>query len=102
MIFFLLQAIAEHAEKAGEANILLVVLMHQAFEQYAKSLGETQRNEWSKVQGRFETIPFLESAEQTLRVMAAAFSNNLSPEQQHDITQQTVTIAKRFSQNKSL
>ncbi len=99
---FLLQAIAEHAAKGSAANILLVVLMHQAFEQYAKSLGETQRNEWSKVQGRFETIPFLESAEQTLRVMAAAFSNNLSPEQQHDITQQTVTIAKVLAKQNAL
>ena len=99
---FLLQAIAEHAEKGSEANILLVVLMHQAFEQYAKSLGETQRNEWSKVQGRFETIPFLESAEQTLRVMAAAFSNTLSPEQQHDITQKTVTITKVLAKQNAL
>lgn len=99
---FLLQAIAEHAAKGNQANILLVVLMHQAFEQYAKSLGETQRHEWSKVQGRFETIPFLESAEQTLRVMAAAFSNNLNPEQQQDITQQTVTIANVLAKQNAL
>lgn len=99
---FLLQAIAEHATKGNAANILLVVLMHQAFEQYAKNLGETQRNEWSKVQGRFETIPFLESAEQTLRVMAAAFSNTLSSEQQHNISQQTVTIAQVLAKQNAL
>lgn len=67
--------------------------MHQAFEQYAKGLGETLKNEWSKVQGRFETIPFLESAEQTLRVMAAAFlRNNLTTKERHQIKQQTTEI----------
>ena len=99
---FLLQAIAEHAAKGNAANILLVVLMHQAFEQYAKSLGETQRNEWSKVQGRFETIPFLESAEQTLRVMAAAFSNNLTDEQRQDITHQTTNIVEVLAKQNAL
>ncbi len=67
--------------------------MHQAFEQYAKGLGETLKNEWSKVQGRFETIPFLESAEQTLRVMAAAFlRNSLTTKEQQQIKQQTTEV----------
>ena len=46
---FLLQALAEVAYDGGKANILLVVLMHQTFEQYSKSLGETLKNEWVNV-----------------------------------------------------
>ena len=68
---YLLQAMAEHAAKPGKAQLHLVVLLHQAFEGYARGLGDQLRNEWKKVQGRFEIIPFLESAEQTLRVVAA-------------------------------
>jgi hypothetical protein len=68
---YLLQAMAEHAAKSGKAQLHLVVLLHQAFEGYARGLGDQLRNEWKKVQGRFEIIPFLESAEQTLRVVAA-------------------------------
>jgi hypothetical protein len=75
---YLLQALAELAYQSGDTNILLVVLMHQAFEQYSRGLGETLKNEWLKVQGRFENIPFLESAEQTLRVISAAFHNQLN------------------------
>ena len=96
---FLLQAIAELSQKGG---LLLIVLMHQAFEQYAKGLSEAQRNEWSKVQGRFESIPFFESAEQTLRVMAAAFSNTLSPEQQQNITQQTLNMVDVLAKQNAL
>lgn len=97
---YLLQALAEYAYKGDEANVLLVVLMHQAFEQYSKGLGETLRNEWLKVQGRFESIPFLESAEQTLRVVAAAFKSNLSDAQRLSIQQQTKqTLSVLVKQN---
>jgi hypothetical protein len=74
---FLLQALAEHASKASDFNLLLLVMLHQSFEQYAKGLGESLKNEWGKIQGRFEEIPFLESEEQVLRVVSAAFENKL-------------------------
>jgi hypothetical protein len=74
---FLLQALAEHAAASNDAPLAVVVLLHQAFEQYFTSLGETQKNEWKKVQGRFESVPFLESSEQVLRVVRAAISGAL-------------------------
>jgi hypothetical protein len=89
---YLLQALAELSVQGGGANILLVVLMHQAFEQYSKSLAEAQKQEWSKVQGRFENISFLESTEQTLRVISAAFRSELTSEEQQDIKHQTTEI----------
>jgi hypothetical protein len=75
---YLLQALAEHACSGGEVNLLVFALLHQSFEQYAKGLGESLKNEWSKVQGRFEEVPFLESSEQVLRIVSAAFSPQLT------------------------
>ena len=72
---FLLQALAEHAHAGHSTKILLLVLLHQSIEQYARGVGESLKNEWAKIQGRFEEIPFLESAEQTLRVVNAAISS---------------------------
>jgi len=89
---YLLQALAELSVEGGNANILLVVLMHQAFEQYSRGLTEAQKQEWSKVQGRFENIPFLESTEQTLRVISAAFHSLLTPNEQQGIKLQTAEI----------
>jgi len=83
---YLLQSLAEHACKGGEINLFLFVLLHQSFEQYAKGLGENLKNEWSKVQGRFEEVPFLESAEQVLRVVSAAFEYNLNKKQREELT----------------
>ncbi len=69
----LLQIIAE-ASKGGEfGRILFFVLLHQAFDQYARGMSDSLKKEWSKIQGRFETIPFLESTEQTLKIVANSF-----------------------------
>jgi hypothetical protein len=74
---FLLQALAEHSVRRSAAPLILIVLLHQAIELYAQSLGEQLKNEWKKVQGRFETIPFLESTEQTLQVIKQAICSEL-------------------------
>lgn len=82
---YMLQALAEHACKGDECNLFLFVLLHQSFEQYAKGLGESLKNEWAKVQGRFEDVPFLESAEQVLRVVSAAFSYDFAPKEKKQL-----------------
>lgn len=51
---FILQALAE-----GSFSYLWVCL-HQAFSEYASGLSQVQRNEWQKVQGRFNDISYLE------------------------------------------
>lgn len=91
---YLLQALAEHAGAENEAPLLLVVLLHQAFEQYFTTLGDQLKNEWKKVQGRFESIPFLESAEQVLRVVRAAISQNLPENLQASVVKESHKIAK--------
>jgi hypothetical protein len=79
---YLLQSLAEQAVRPHAAPLNLVVLLHQSFEQYALRLGTALRNEWSKVQGRFENIPFLDAAEQVLRIVAAACRQSLNPDEQ--------------------
>lgn len=55
---FILQTLAE------SEGIFLWVCLHQAFEAYAAGLGRTQRQEWGKVQGRFEDVAFVEPRSQ--------------------------------------
>ncbi|MEQ1774597.1 MAG: hypothetical protein ABL891_12505, partial [Burkholderiales bacterium] len=91
---FLLQALAEHTVKNETVPLLLVVLLHQSIELYAQSLGAQLKNEWKKVHGRFETIPFLDSTEQTLRVMKAAISAHLPKAFYSAVQKETGRIAK--------
>jgi len=83
---FLLQMLAEHAQKDSPAPCSIVVLLHQSFEQYARGLGEALKAEWAKIQGRFETVPFLESSEQVLRVAANAFDPSFDKKARAAIT----------------
>ena len=69
----LLQLLAERAHTAHRAPLQLVVLLHQAFEQYGARLGKHLREEWQKIQGRFSALAFLEPAAQSLGIIAAAF-----------------------------
>jgi len=99
---FLLQALAEHAFADHDAKLSIVALLHQSFEQYAKGLGEALKNEWAKVQGRYENIPFLESTEQVLRVIAAAFEQKLTLSEKNKIAQFAKRAAKDLAKINAL
>ncbi|MBL3527896.1 MAG: hypothetical protein JMN27_09750 [gamma proteobacterium endosymbiont of Lamellibrachia anaximandri] len=99
---FLLQALAEHALAKHATKLSLVVMMHQAFEQYARGLGESLRNEWAKVQGRFENIPFLESSEQVLRIMAAAIEHDLTESDEKRASLAAEKMAKVLAKSNAL
>jgi hypothetical protein len=91
----LLQLLAEQAAAPTDSPLLLLVMLHQAFEQYGSRLGNRLRDEWQKVQGRFATLPFLEPAEQTLHLIAAALERDtpLSPEVRRQIAETTARLA---------
>lgn len=69
---FLLQEMAEAAKQSTNHPLLLVTILHQTFDRYVEKLGRTQREEWMKVQGRFEDIAFQEPTEQLLRILSQA------------------------------
>lgn len=73
---YLLQELAEWASSADERLPLIVVtIQHLSFESYAASDSAAKRREWGKVQGRFEDIPFVDSAAATRNLIAAALDH---------------------------
>lgn len=99
---FLLQAIAETAFKPNSIPLHFVVLLHQAFEQYFQGLGEKLKNEWKKVQGRFENVPFLESTEQVLQILAASLISNLDSKSNNKISDYSNRIVEVLATNRAL
>ena len=67
-----LQEMAEQAARSREHPVLLLTILHQAFEEYGHRLSSAQRVEWQKVQGRFVDVPFGDSPEETLRMIGQA------------------------------
>ena len=62
---FLLQELAEMSGKERKIPLFIITMQHMAFEEYAIGASTVQRQEWAKIQGRFEDIPFANSPEQT-------------------------------------
>ena len=64
-------------------NILFITTLHQNFGTYSRKLTEEQRNEWTKVKGRFREVVFSEPVEQLLFLTAQQLK--VSPKQIIDI-----------------
>ena len=73
---YLLQQIAEMPPNRDGFNVSIFGLLHQSFIDYAHGIASAQRNEWAKIQGRFEDIPFIESADQMVRLIGQAIDQS--------------------------
>lgn len=66
---YFIQQFAEFVNNPN-ANIVFITTVHQNFDAYAFSLNQSQKQEWTKVKGRFREITFNEPVEQLLFLAA--------------------------------
>jgi hypothetical protein len=74
----ILQDLAEHAARA-DGRVILLGILHQSFERYAAKLPRTTRDEWAKIQGRFQDIPLATAGDETLALIARAITADTIP-----------------------
>ena len=72
-----LQFFQDLAERASRSQGRLVVIgvLHQAFDEYAGRLGKHVRDEWSKVQGRFLDVPLQVTGTEQLEILGRALDS---------------------------
>jgi hypothetical protein len=87
---YLLQQLAE-LPIDSKHPIYILGILHQAFADYSHRLASIQRNEWSKIQGRFEDIPFTESAGQMMRLIGQAIDRT-NKENISEATSKTLAV----------
>jgi hypothetical protein len=71
---YFVQQLAEFAGNP-DRNILLITTIHQSFESYAYGLTTQNRQEWTKVKGRFRDVTFNEPVDQLLYLAAEHIEN---------------------------
>jgi len=76
---FLLQGLAEMTQGEDALPLVILTMQHLSFEEYLQQDSSTRRREWSKVQGRFQDIPFVESHSEARKLIAASMAR-VSPE----------------------
>ena len=69
---YFLQQLAERASRSQEFPVGVITVLHQSFSLYADNLPERERQEWEKVQGRYNEIPFLEPVDHLIRLAGNA------------------------------
>ncbi|BBF94350.1 hypothetical protein [Blastochloris tepida] len=68
------QRLAEWAVRSHGPSASLTLLLHQNLLAYATVLNQTSRNEWRKIEGRFEQIRFVEDSQELYELAAAVIS----------------------------
>lgn len=72
---YVFQQLAEAASRSG-GRLIVVGILHQAFEEYASRLSREQREEWSKIQGRFVDLPVNVAGEEQLSLISRAIETD--------------------------
>jgi hypothetical protein len=70
---YFFQELAEAASRCA-GKLVIVGILHQAFEAYATRLGRQSRDEWAKVQGRFVDIPLVAAADEVIELVGKAIN----------------------------
>lgn len=74
----LLQDLAERATRS-EGRLAVIGILHQSFDQYAARAARDARQEWAKVQGRYQDIAFLSGADETVALLGQAITAPQAP-----------------------
>ncbi|UGQ39589.1 hypothetical protein [Rhodococcus aetherivorans] len=69
---YLLQELAELTQGESALPLIVLTMQHLAFDDYVQETSAARRREWAKVQGRFHDIPFIETPEQSRRLIVAS------------------------------
>lgn len=74
---YLFQRLAETATRSN-GRLIVVGILHQAFDEYAQRLSRELRDEWSKVQGRFVDLVVSVAGDEQLDLLSRAISSDYS------------------------
>jgi hypothetical protein len=70
------QELAEAASRS-RGKLVVIGVLHQAFEQYATKLGRNAREEWAKIQGRYIDIPLVAGSDELVELTGKAINSGL-------------------------
>ncbi|WP_230482668.1 hypothetical protein [Sphingomonas sp. Leaf21] len=90
----LLQDLAERATRS-KGKLVVIGILHQSFDQYAARAARDARQEWAKVQGRFQDIGFLSGADETVALLGRAIAATCPPDAHARASDIATAVAKR-------
>ncbi len=80
------QNLAELASRSG-GRLIVIGVLHQAFDEYAGRAGRAVRDEWAKVQGRYLDIPLSVTGSEQTELLSKAIISDRVPQHQTELAQ---------------
>jgi hypothetical protein len=93
---YLLQQLSE-TPKGTDHYVYFIGLLHHAFSDYGQRLVQKERNEWNKIQGRFENLQFKPSDEQIRHLIAQAIDSSQATVFQSEVDRWSETWSEELS-----
>ena len=91
---YLFQELAERASRSGN-RLVVVGILHQAFEEYAHRLSRDMRDEWSKIQGRFVDLTINASRDEQIDLISRAIESDFKSDNQHSLAKSVAAQTRR-------
>ena len=91
---YVLQQLAEAASRS-DGRLLIVGVLHQAFEEYAHRLSHEIRDEWAKIQGRFVDLVVNTAGEEQIELISRAIESDPCPKQHRPLAATVAGFACR-------
>lgn len=88
------QELAEAASRC-KGNLVVIGVLHQAFEQYASRLGQNAQQEWAKVQGRYVDIPLVAGSDETVSLIGRALRVNYKHQASIKISEAVAKVIRK-------
>ena len=91
---YILQQLAEAASRS-KRRLLVIGVLHQAFDEYAHRLSHEMRDEWAKIQGRFIDLVVNTAGEEQIDLISRAIESDHSPRKPGALASAVAGFARR-------
>ena len=91
---YFFQQLAEMASRS-DGRLVVVGILHQAFEEYSYRLSREMREEWSKIQGRFIDLPVNTATDEQIAILGRAIDKGGRPLQPGNLSQKVAELTNR-------
>ena len=93
---YFFQQLAELASRSNK-RLIVVGILHQAFEGYAHRLAREMRDEWAKIQGRFVDLAVNISGDEQIDLLGRAIESDREPEKPSALAEGVATLHRQTS-----
>lgn len=91
---YFFQQLAELASRS-DRRLIVIGILHQAFEEYAHRLSREMRDEWAKIQGRFVDLAIAVAPDEQLDLLSRAIESDRTPSEPGTLAGEVASLVGR-------